>query len=153
MAWLPAGKNSESWGVMPTVREEAWGHSPAPNGRSPQRFRDQPRGSHGQTFLVFLGCCLCHPLSVPHALLRLLFDLLCYPILSPSSQFFLYSVLCHKGVREEKLVRVRRDALWGMILTILSIARKLSRFVFTHCHFSMSGERALVVGPYLGTVD
>lgn len=153
MAWLLAGKNSESWGVMPTVREEAWCHSPAPNGRSPQRFRDQPRGSHGQTFLVFLGCCLCHPLSVPHGLLRLLFDLLCYPILFPSSQFFLYSVLCHKGVREEKLVRVRRDALWGMILTIPSIARKLSRFVFTHCHFSMSGERALVVGPYLGTVD
>lgn len=85
--------------------------------------------------------------------MRLLFDLLCYPILFPSSQFFLYSVLCHKGVREEKLVRVRRDALWGMILTILSIARKLSRFVFTHCHFSMSGERALVVGPYPGTVD
>lgn len=116
MAWLLAGKNSESWGVMPTVREEAWCHSPAPNGRSPQRFRDQPRGSHGQTFLVFLGCCLCHPLSVPHGLLRLLFDLLCYPILFPSSQFFLYSVLCHKGVREEKLVRVRRDTLWGMIL-------------------------------------
>lgn len=153
MAWLLAGKNSESWGVMPTVREEAWGHSPAPNGRSPQRFRDQPRGSPwadipGISRLLPLPPSECTTWSS-----EALIDLLCYPILSPSSQFFLYSVLCHKGVREEKLVRVRRDALWGMILTILSIARKLSRFVFTHCHFSMSGERALVVGPYPGTVD
>lgn len=116
MAWLLAGKNSESWGVMPTVREEAWGHSPAPNGRSPQRFRDQPRGSPwadipGISRLLPLPPSECTTWSF-----EALIDLLCYPILSPSSQFFLYSVLCHKGVREEKLVRVRRDTLWGMIL-------------------------------------
>lgn len=89
----------------------------------------QLRGRHSWCFCF----CLCTSWDSPHTYLGLLLDQLCCHILSPSSQLFLYPVLCDKWGKGTEAGRK-----WGRVCNI--------------SHHILVLGRPEVLEPWLGKV-